>query len=273
LIFDEVADAEKILEDKCLDFFDPTKIIILAKYFTYLGKTKKETKNLIIEFCKSQNNIKYEDRDEEIITNALNDLKKYNIRVPKVCVITRAELDEIETVNDEEAERVFFVMICLAKYFMETNTSKNKKEYPEEKLIFWRSTSELFKMARYSENFFNRNMIIGMVERMGYIKTVSNKDRTKNHIYINTYYKDSEPVIFFDNPECVYKLYGAYKKRKLITCSVCGNSVVKNSNRQMMCKKCANKKNEEDNRRYAREGMKKIRENNVKGLENDSKPL
>lgn len=273
MIFDEVAEAEKILEDKCLDFFDPTKIIILAKYFTYLGKTKKETKNLIIEFCKSQNNIKYEDRDEEIITNALNALKKYNIRVPKVCVITRAELDEIETVNDEKAERVFFVMICLAKYFMETNTSKNKKEYPEEKLIFWRSTSELFKMARYSENFFNRNMIIGMVERMGYIKTVSNKDRTKNHIYINTYYKDSEPVIFFDNPECVYKLYGAYKKGKLITCSVCGNSVVKNSNRQMMCEKCANKKSEEDNRRYAREGMKKFRENNVKGLENDSKPL
>lgn len=265
LIFDEVAEAKKILEDKNLDFFDPTKITILAKYFSYLGQNKREIKDSIIEFCNSQNYIKYDSRDEEIIMNSLADLKKYNIRIPKPCVITKAELDEIGTINDEKAERVFFVMICLAKYFMETNTSKNKKEYAEEKLIFWRSTTELFKLARYSENFFNRNMIIGVVERMGYIKTVSNRDRTKNHIFINTYYKDSDPVIFFDNPEYVYKLYEAYKKEKLIRCSVCGSSVVKNSNRQTMCEKCAYISKLASNNEYKNKIRMKI--------ENEGKPL
>ena len=146
-------------------------------------------------------------------------------------------------------------MICLAKYFTETNTAKNKKEYPEDKLIFWRSTTELFKLARYNENFFNRNMIIGTMERMGYIKTVPNKERTKNHIFINTYYKDSNPVIFFDNPEYVYKLYNAYKSGKLGKCIICGNSISKNSNRQTMCEKCS----DEQRRVYKTEKQREYR--------------
>lgn len=265
MIFDEVAEAEKILEDKSLDFFDPTKITILAKYFSYLGKTKKEIKGAIIEFCKSQSRIKYDSGDEKIIIEAMDNLKKYSIRVPKICVITKAELDEIATVNDFKTERVFFVMICLAKYFSETNTAKGKKEYAEDKLIFWRSTSELFKLARYSENFFNRNMIIGTVERMGYIKTIPNRERTKNHIFINTYYKDSEPIILFDNPEYVYKLYNAYKSEKLARCSVCGVSISKNSNRQAMCEKCAYSSKLTSNNEYKNRTRMK--------LENDSNPL
>jgi hypothetical protein len=129
-------------------------------------------------------------------------------------------------------------MICLAKYFMETNTAKNPKEQADDNLIFWKTTAELFRTARYSENFFNRNMILGVIERMGYIETRPNRERTKNHIKINTYYKNSEPVIFFDNPEFVYKLYKAYKDGKIMRCETCGNSTIKNSNHQSMCEKC-----------------------------------
>lgn len=268
MIFDEVAEAKKILEDKNLDFFDPTKITILAKYFSYLGKNKKEIRDAIVDFCNSQNLIKYDPRDEETISEALDKLKKYKIRIPKICVITKAELDEISSINDFKTERVFFVMICLAKYFSETNTAKEKKEYAEDKLIFWKSTSELFKLARYSENFFNRNMIIGTVERMGYIKTVPNKDRTKNHIFINTYYKDSEPIIFFDSPEYVYNLYNAYKSDKLARCTVCGNSIQKNSNRQLMCERCG----KENEREKTKIRVEKYREK-CNGLENGSNPL
>ena len=42
-------------------------MIILAKYFEYLGKTKKEIKEDLINYCNSQNRIKYDDGDEKTI--------------------------------------------------------------------------------------------------------------------------------------------------------------------------------------------------------------
>lgn len=246
LIFDELAEAKKILSDKDLEYFNLNKMTILAKYFSYIGKSKKEIRESMIDFCNSQHYIKYDSGDDATITKAINSLKKYKIRLPKMCFVTQNELDEIGTINNPKTERIFFVMICLAKYAKETNTAKVQKEYPEEKLIYWGTTAELFKLARYSENFFNRNIIIGDIEDLNYIETKPNKDRTKNHIEINTYYKDSSPVIFFDNPEYVYKLYKAYKDEKLIQCVVCGNSTVKNSNRQTMCEKCWNEKESVD---------------------------
>jgi len=245
LIFDEVAEAKKILLNKDLEYFDLGKMTILAKYFYYAGKTTREVKQAMIDFCNSQNRIKYDDGDEAVLLGAIKNSKKYKIRFPKTCVVTQAELDEIATIGDFKTERVFFVMICLAKYFMETNTAKNPKEQVDDNLIFWKTTSELFRTARYSENFFNRNMILGVIERMGYIETRPNRERTKNHINIKTYYKNSEPVIFFDNPESVYKLYKSYKDGKIMNCEVCGNSTTKNSNRQSMCEKCWKEKERE----------------------------
>lgn len=239
MIFDEVAEAKKILADKNLDYFNIKKMTILAKYFAYLGKSKREIRAALINFCNSQEHIKYDAGDEDVIIKAMESLKKYKIRLPKTCVVTQQELDEIATINNFKTERIFFVMICLAKYTLSTNTSKTPKEYPEEKLIYWGTTAELFKIARYSENFFNRNIILGDIEDLKYMTTKPNGERTKNYIEINTYYKNSEPIIFFDNPEYVYKLYKAYKENKLIRCEVCGNSIVRNSNRQSMCEKCA----------------------------------
>lgn len=258
MIFDELSEAKKILANKDLSYFDENKMTILAKYFSYLGQTKKEVKKSLIDFCNSQQHIKYDVGDEATIEKAMNSLKKYKIRLPKVCFITQKELDEISTINNFKTERIFFVMICLAKYAMETNTANVRKEYPEEKLIYWGTTAELFKMARYSENFFNRNIIIGDVEDLMYIETKPNTDRTKNHIEINTYYKESTPVIFFDNPEYVYKLYKAYKDNRLIRCDVCGNSTVKNSNRQSMCEKCSKTSEKEKTRERVERYREKV---------------
>lgn len=223
-------------------------MIILAKYFEHLGMAKKEIREELIKYCNSQNRIKYDDGDEKTISDAIDNLKKYKIRLPATCVITQKELNEIGTIGNEKTERIFFVMICLAKYMAKTNTARKQKIYSDNKLIFWGSTAELFKLSRYSNNFFDRNIIIGDIEDLGHIKTVPNEDRTKNHININTFYEDSEPVIFFDNPEFVYKLYKAYKNKKIIQCEVCGNSTVKNSNRQTMCEKCWKERRMEQNR-------------------------
>ena len=248
MIFDELTEAKKILSDKDLEYFNLNKMTILAKYFSYIGKSKKEIRESLIDFCNSQHYIRYDSGDDVTITKAINSLKKYKIRLPKMCFITQDELDEIGTIGNPKTERIFFVMICLAKYAKETNTAKDQKEYPEEKLIYWGTTAELFKLSRYSENFFNRNIIIGDIEDLKYIETKPNKDRTKNYIEINTYYKDSEPVIFFDNPEYVYKLYKAYKEGKVERCNVCGNSIIKNSNRQSMCERCGKDSEKEKTR-------------------------
>lgn len=266
MIFDEEAEAKKILLDKNVEFFSDKKMIILAKYFEHLGMAKKEIREELIKYCNGQNRIKYDDGDEKTISDAIDNLKKYKIRLPATCVITQRELNEIGTIGNEKTERIFFVMICLAKYMAKTNTARKQKIYSDNKLIFWESTAELFKLSRYSNNFFDRNLIIGDIEDLGYIKTVPNEDRTKNHININTFYEDSEPVIFFDNPEYVYKLYKAYKDKKIIQCEICGNSTVKNSNRQLMCEKCLKDSRSEINHRYYESKKLRPLENDIKAL-------
>jgi hypothetical protein len=248
LIFDELDEAKKILKNKDLEYFKLSLLTILAKYFRYLGKGWKETKEELIKYCSSQNIITVESQDMKTIDRAITSAKKYLLRVPTMCYITERELQEIETLNDFKTERVFFVMICLAKYFMETNTAVKPKTYENPELIFWRGTSELFKEARYSNNFFDRNILIGDIEDREYIKTKPNDTRTKNRIIINTYYPESNPVIFFKNPDKIYKLYKAYKDNKLAICSVCGISIIKNSNRQCMCDVCSEEKNREQTR-------------------------
>ena len=251
-------EAEKILQNKEMTCFKDEDMNLLAKYFRYSGQSLSEVKKSLVEFCNSQDNIQFQGNDEFILDDAISRAKKYFLRIPKRCVITKDELDEIETLNDFKIERIFFVMICLAKYFTETNTAVKKKEYKNPKLIFWRTTMELFKEARYSNNFFDRNILIGEIEDRKYIKTKANKNRTRNYIVINTFYPDSKPVIFFDNPDKIYKLYGAYKDGKLIRCEVCGRSDIKNSNRQTMCKWCA----EEIKREKTKERVRKHRNKN-----------
>lgn len=255
MIFDEIEEAEKILKNKEMSYFKEEDMTILAKYFRYSGQTWSEVKRSLVEFCNSQDNVQFQGNDEYILDDAIRSAKKYLLRIPKPCVITKSELDEIETLDDFKIERIFFVMICLAKYFVETNTAIKKKEYENPKLIFWKTTMELFKEARYSDNFFDRNILIGDIEDKKYIKTEANRNRTRNHIIINTFYPESEPIIFFDNPDKIYRLYGAYKDDKLLKCEVCGMSDTKNSNRQTMCKWCA----EENKREKTKERVKKHR--------------
>jgi hypothetical protein len=257
LIFDELSEAKKILKNKDLEYFKISTLTILAKYFKYIGKSWKETEEELIKYCSSQNTIKFEVYDLEVISAIIKNAKKYLLRVPTMCCITEKELQEIETLNNFKTERVFFVMICLAKYFMETNTAIKPKIYENPKLIFWRGTSELFKEARYSNNFFDRNILIGDIQDKGYIETIPNEKRTKNSIVINTFYPESNPVIYFKNPDKIYKLYKAYKDDKLNRCEICSVSIIKNSNRQTMCEACS----EEKRREQTRERVEKYRDN------------
>ena len=56
---------------------------------------------------------------------------------------------------------------------------------------------------------------------------------------------------------------------KIIHCTQCGIPIKQTSNRRKYCSSCWKDKEKEDNRRYARESMRRIRQRrNVKGLEN-----
>jgi len=254
LVFDEVEQAKKILKNKELEYFKISLLLIVARYFRYLGQDWKDVKENLIGYCKSQNLIKFETRDMAIVDKALIIAKKCNIRVPKRCCITQKELDEIETLQNPKVERIFFVMICLAKYLKETSVTIKKKQYEKEELIFWETTGNLFREARYSNNFFDRNILIGEIEDKHYIRTEPNKDRTRNHIVIETFYPDSEPVIIFDNPDKIYKLYDAYKENRISSCEECGSSIIKKTANSSIkyCEKCAYERKLNLNKDYKR---------------------
>lgn len=257
MMFDELSKAEELLKNKNLDFFRVKDLTILAKYFRYRGMDWKQTENSLIDYCSTQKDIRYDDSRYYLIERAINGAKKYKLRVPVICAITKRELEEIESLNNFKAERILFVILCLTKYLDETDIVIKKKQYEEKKLICWEKSGVIFKLARYSNNFLDRNVLIGDIERAGLLKTIFNKDYTRTGVVLNIYYPDSEPVIYFNNPESVYKLYKAYKEDKLIRCAKCGISVIKNSNRQEFCERCWTNVNKEQTRNR----VKKFRDN------------
>ncbi len=122
----------------------------------------------------------------------------------------------------------------------------------------------------FIEKIFNNYMTIEEYEEKYGWDIRINIDGWSEDNYIIKYFCKSLTGYF---KNYIREFRGFKYNDKIIHCIQCGIPIKQTSNRRKYCSSCWKDKEKEDNRRYARESMRRIRQRrNVKGLENPANP-
>lgn len=231
IIMNEYKWAESAIEEK--RFIDkPYETLgVIAKYYLYNGKSKKETHDLLERFViscdKSIPVATWGKRMDSIISYA----EKNPIRIiDKVC-ISAEEISKIQSIKSKQCQRLAFTLLCIAKLFTMSNKNMN----------YWVNTpdSEIMRMANINTSIKRQSLMFANLKDLGLIKFSSKIDNL------------SVQVLFADNGDSVFDItdfrslgnqYMNYVNGGYYFCSNCGiicKCNKKSDKKQKYCECCA----------------------------------
>jgi hypothetical protein len=236
IIFDEYAYAEELLKNGFKDFIKYADILILAKYFRYLGYKPAKIKNEIVEFykrsCPDYNEVLFGDK----INDAIKKSGEHKIKLAIDVFITKAELESIESIKNYKYEKILFVMLAVARYSKLSNHNPSPRYFVNHKFSTVLSSAKVYatkaerdKMKHY---LFNQGMIRVPEPNQTAEK---NKKETQELLYAN---ENSEVAIVITDMNNVVLFYPFH-------CEVCGKLIEQKNNHNTMCPDCAHDKRKE----------------------------
>lgn len=256
IIVNEKEQCEKALNDNELPT-RPMKIIrlIIKKYLSE-GKSKDKVYELIDKFMEKSYEGYNKNKWKNILIKAIDDIKEYNnlelININEI-IITKAEWDKILELNNNQLERLAFVLLCYQK----VNEIKN----PLSNGWINVDLSNAFKEAKIQRGDKTKKLLFELKEKE-YISLKNSCDSSS--IKINYNIKDEEFIVIDslkDNDIITY--YEEFKNsKKYKKCSSCGKRFelnLKAKKEASICKKCAYDKKKLNIARY-----NKIRRNKNK---------
>ncbi len=271
-----------------------SKIRYITRYFLYAqNKDDAENYTCTVKWLKEH----HENFDESCYSNLISDAVKkahkypfYNIDSIK---ITQSELNTIASLNDLRAEKILFVLLCMAKHQSVTNGFTNG-------LVRY-GLSDLCKMARISVPADEREYILYNIIQQQCLDYP--KKNNTQCLIVNFIDDNSEPVLELDEVRCkelayeylmwknesqgydrcefcgkVIKQYKSHPRRfcrectevvgdvpddvKVVQCVDCGKLVPVSllNTKTCRCKGCQEKVDKELNRIASRERMRRYRE-------------
>lgn len=166
IILDELNYAERLLAHGFSRYMRMKDLIVLAKYFRYLGKNDLEVKGELLNFCNKFIDEFTESIYAEKIEKALIVSSKVGLRVCADVPVTERELQMIRKLKNYRYEKVLFTMLVLGKYYYLTNPgNKNARVNRyyvnlDPKEILRRSRTSL----KRGENIFHRLYRLGLLD-------------------------------------------------------------------------------------------------------------
>lgn len=228
MIFDEKEEAEKILKNGFSSFMSFKELLIIAKYFKYMGKNKTQIRKSLIEFCEKHNDEFNEVLARESIESAIDNAQKYSLRIKMDITITEDELEIIKHYENIKYQRILFVMLVVAKYFKYNHTKiKPKEPTPyDDNLYLNAKITEIIKISGLNINKKERNALIHTLETAGLIMTT----------YVGSFQiifvdEDSPVGIVINDMNKIIDFFPFY-------CEKCGKKLEKKAKRHSMCEEC-----------------------------------
>lgn len=233
---------------------------LLMKYYYLKGITDKlELKEKLFDFLKNNyedfKRPRWEDNISKMIQRFLNLTKKKKIEPRIIDIkeisITKAELENIQALNDIKLEKIAFIMLVYAKI---SNIMMNNEDG-------WinKSCSVICKEAKVNLKGIEKEKEFHKLYEKGYIQQRKNNAKTNMKVcYIN---EDSEvEMIVNDFDNVVYK-YILWRNKDMMACYNCGKPIKITTTNNKYCNSCAKEIKKEQTREIARESMRKLREN------------
>ena len=242
IIHNEQKVVEEILENKILIVSMSNTIDILIKYYYLRNRDidKLELLYTILDNIKACNLETFKaSKCEEMITNRIDKfyktIRKYgedNVKlniIDKV-VITKAEVELINTYDDKKVQNVMFIMLVYAKI---TNQLNNNESY-------WlnQSLTNIMKEAKVTDKT-RKTDIFHSLYKEGAISTGNRIDRVS--IKVNYAYEDSEEAIVITDFDGCIHYWLMYKGEKWKRCEECGKwvKITSKTYAPKYCKTCA----------------------------------
>lgn len=255
LILNEEKYAKAIFDGKNKDLKSVmSRVRYITRYLLYVeNKSDEENYRCTVDWMK-----KYHDNfDESYYSNLISDSIKKAHKYPFYKIenikITQSELGEIASLNNLRAEKVLFVLLCMAKQQSISNGFTNG-------LVKY-SITELCKMARISVPAEDREYILyDIVQKklLGYPK----KNDTQCLI-VNFINDEDETVLTLDEMDCqeLAYVYLSWKNdgKGYTRCQRC-NKLIKQSKTKprKYCEECAQEVLTEQKRLWAEKSRKNL---------------
>jgi len=244
MIFYEDKYAKQLLKNGFTSFMNSNDLSILAKYFKYIGKSKSQIKESLLDFCKKFNPNFNEVLSRNKINYALKTCSRYGLRIPADVIITETEMEIIKNCGNYKRQKVLFVMLVLSKYSKYNNTNLNKKEddeenkesfddletqnnnfYVNEKFI------NILKLAKVNVSRVERMEILNDLQRNEYILT-KRKNRNGGIFYKIMFIDELSPIsVVISDLDNMIDFLPFY-------CEKCGKLAIKIGKKHDMCLEC-----------------------------------
>lgn len=239
MIFNEYEFALDLLQHGFTRFMSLNNLSILAKYYKYLGKSKKQIEKELLNYCEKWNPGFNSIVNRWSIDISIKNSREYNLRFPIEINITEKELEIIKNVNNYKYEKILFVLLVCAKNEKYNKVKINKKIENNDFFVNI-SFLDILKLAKVHISKEERNKILFELNNLELIKTTCYGSFKIN--YIN---ENSNIILNVLSNTNMVEEYKNIKGDITIKCIVCGNDCKINSNRQRMCKNCADQKERE----------------------------
>lgn len=195
-------------------------LLIVAKYFRYLGKNTPQVEQALIDFCEkfSADYIKiiYEKR----IKDAVRKSKDVPLRIFSPIGITRKELESIRSVSDYRAQKVLFTMLVTSKMFKDSR-------YENSNMCFI-SLTEILRLARVKLAKQERKDMTRLLNSKNLIDTQGEK-KIYRLLFIDKQQEEFDIIVTEKNNIISHLLF---------KCPSCGKEIPIEAKSRKMCDEC-----------------------------------
>lgn len=193
LILNEEKYAKDIYDGKIIDVKSiMSKIRYITRYLFYSkNKNDEEIYKETVRWLTNNHNNFDESCYSNLISDAIKNVKKYPFYNINCIKITKLELDTISSLEDFRAEKILFVLLCMAKQQSVSMGFTNG-------LVKY-SITDLCKMARISVPANDREYILHKIVQQGLIQCPK-KNNTK--CLIVKFINDSEGILELNELDC-----------------------------------------------------------------------
>ena len=202
---------------------------LLARYYREIGKNDDEIKELLSDFLNRCLKDKYkESKWIDSIFYQVVKSKKYNLKKVDNVIVTKSEMEIIQSVKGKSRQKVLFTLLILAKYYNAVS-DKNKN---------WTNLEykKIFKLANVQLSIQNQALLINDLYNCGFVNV--SKNVGKPNIQVNFVDNESDGVLTITRLKDLGKEYLMFCGEDYIRCQKCGTLIKNYRNTNKYCKTC-----------------------------------
>ena len=202
---------------------------LVANYLKEQGYPDEEIENELHRIAKKNlkdyNKVKMYD----FIDNKVKKSKKGKLKENFPVYITKKEMDTILSESNIKYQKLLFVYLVLAKFYMSNNKS--------DKYYVGCEDNDIFKLCDMYTRKKEKLDMMHYLTIKGYIKPTLSMSSVVNYVC-----EESDVVMeVIPNDDMIYRFEKEYLGGIFVNCDICGKLVKKTNNRVKYCKKCSKK--------------------------------